>query len=151
MSSMRQAIWILFAFVFGCFHATHVEKPDQPQQSEESSGKQPAKSQGGAASQPRLARKPARPGRPPLAAAPGGLYAPGALNQIQQALAQRGYLESADESGKLDTATTAAVRKFQGDQDLARTGVPDHETVRKLGLDPDEVFRQSSGRQEEKK
>ena len=146
---MKQALLILLAFLFGCWHATHVTKPDDDGAAQ-GEQKQPSKAEGGTASKPRQARRPARPGRPPLAVAPGGLYAPGAIEQIQQALQQRGYLEANAESGKIDETTSAAVRKFQGDQDLARTGVPDHETVRKLGLDPDKVFRQSNGRHEDK-
>jgi hypothetical protein len=46
--------------------------------------------------------------------------------------------------GIIDAPTSAAVRKFQGDEDIARTGNPDHETVRRLGLDADALFRKSS-------
>ncbi|MFL5368488.1 MAG: peptidoglycan-binding protein, partial [Myxococcales bacterium] len=46
--------------------------------------------------------------------------------------------------GVVDAPTSAAVRKVQTDQDIARTGNPDHETVRRLGLDADALFRRSS-------
>ena len=62
----------------------------------------------------------------------------------QQALAERGYLAlKAAKRGRLDRVTSAAVRKFQSDQGLARTGIPDHETVRRLGLDPEALFRKN--------
>ena len=48
------------------------------------------------------------------------------------------------EDGRIDLPTSAAIRRFQEDQGLARTGNPDHETVRRLGIDPDALFRKSS-------
>ena len=67
------------------------------------------------------------------------------MQQLQKALASRGYLDAGDaEPDKIDQATSAAIRKFQADQGIARTGSPDHETVRRLGLDPDALFRKSS-------
>src|ERR1700704_5139882 len=85
------------------------------------------------------------PGRPPLAASPGGVLVPGAVERIQQALAARGYLDPrAAKRGQIDDATASAIRKLQSDQDIARTGFPDHETVRRLGLDPDRLFRRSA-------
>ena len=132
-----------------CSHATKVEKPDEGGKASAQEA-QPKKSEGGAAEHPRAARRPQRPGRPPLAASPGGLLVPGGVEQIQKALASRGYLDmDAVKVGDIDARTSAALRRFQGDADLARTGNPDHETVRKLGLDPDELFRKSSGKQEE--
>ena len=60
---------------------------------------------------------------------------------IQEALAQRGYLGADHKTGKLDPETSAALRKFQSDKEVARTGYPDRETVRKLGLSIAEVFK----------
>ncbi|MFL5388161.1 MAG: peptidoglycan-binding domain-containing protein [Myxococcales bacterium] len=130
----------------GCFHATSVEKPDQGGgSSEKKQGAQPKQKEGGPAAKPRAARRPERPGRPPLAADPSGLFVPGGVEQVQQALASRGYLDMAEvKRGVVDAPTSAAVRKFQTDQDIARTGNPDHETVRRLGLDADALFRKSS-------
>jgi peptidoglycan hydrolase-like protein with peptidoglycan-binding domain len=87
---------------------------------------------------------PVEPGHPPLADAPEALFVPGAIEQLQKRLAGRGYLDlSAARPGRLDSATTAAIRKFQSDQGLARTGTPDRETLRRLGLDPDKLFRKN--------
>ena len=58
---------------------------------------------------------------------------------IQRALGKTGYLHE-HETGKLDEETTGALRKFQADQHLARTGAPDRDTLRKLGLSPDKVY-----------
>ena len=132
------ALWLA-----GCWHATKVEKPDQGAASEGTA--QPKPSEGGPAAHARAARRPQRPGRPPLAADPAGLFVPGGVEQLQKALASRGYLDAGDvEPDKIDQATSAAIRKFQADQGIARTGSPDHETVRRLGLDPDALFRKSS-------
>jgi peptidoglycan hydrolase-like protein with peptidoglycan-binding domain len=146
---MKRIVAAAAALLIGaCFHATQVEKPDQAQQ-ESPQGAQPKKSEGGAAAQPRAARRPQKPGRPALAASPSGLLVPGAVEQIQQALATRGYLDrEAAASGDIDVATSAAIRRFQSDEGIARTGNPDHETLRRLGLDADALFRKSSVKQD---
>jgi hypothetical protein len=79
----------------------------------------------------------------PLAATPAELLVPGAIEKIQDALAARGHLDRSARRGHLDVPTAGSIRKFQSDQDLARTGIPDHETVRRLGLDPDALFRKA--------
>jgi peptidoglycan hydrolase-like protein with peptidoglycan-binding domain len=128
----------------GCFHATRVEKPDGDSGSSEKAA-QPTKEEGGAAAKPHAARRPQKPGRPPLAASPAGLFVPGGVEQVQQALAAKGYLDlDSAKKGDIDAPTSAAIRKFQADQGIARTGNPDHETVRRLGLDADKLFRKSA-------
>ncbi len=123
-----------------CFHARSVEKAGQGQEQP-----QPKQSEGGAAAKPHQARRPEKPGRPPLAAAPGGLFVPGGVEKIQKALESRGYLDAGEaKDGDIDAKTAAAIRKFQSDEGIARTGNPDHETVRRLGLDPDSLFRKSA-------
>jgi peptidoglycan hydrolase-like protein with peptidoglycan-binding domain len=130
--------------IAACFHATRVEKPDgEAGRSEQAA--QPTKQEGGAAAKPHAARRPQKPGRPPLAASPAGLFVPGGVEKIQEALAAKGYLHlDSAKKGDVDAPTVAAVRKFQGDQGIARTGNPDHETVRRLGLDADSLFRKSA-------
>jgi hypothetical protein len=81
--------------------------------------------------------------RLPLATTPAELLVPGAIEKIQDALAARGYLDPSAKRGHLDVATAGSIRRFQSDQDIARTGIPDHETVRRLGLDPDALFRRA--------
>ena len=41
-------------------------------------------------------------------------------------------------------ATRGGIQKFQKAQDLPATGVPDAETVKRLGLDPDKTFRRAT-------
>ena len=48
------------------------------------------------------------------------------------------------QADEIDGPTSAAVRQFQSDQGIAHTGNPDHETVRRLGLDAEALFRKST-------
>jgi hypothetical protein len=59
---------------------------------------------------------------------------------IQEALSRRGYL-SDHRSRTIDERTSDALQRFQRDNKLPSTGEPDRETVRKLGLSTDKVFR----------
>jgi peptidoglycan hydrolase-like protein with peptidoglycan-binding domain len=83
-------------------------------------------------------------GRPRVPAAPEALLAPGAVSEIQRALADRGHL-GAHSEGELDAATTEALRAFQAEEGLAETGFPDRETLTRLGIDPPAAY----GRPEE--
>ncbi len=74
----------------------------------------------------------------PVAALPEGLLKPGAAQKIRDKLSEGGLIRD----GK--TSTEAALRRFQGSHDLPTTGIPDHETIRKLGLNPDDVFRKAA-------
>jgi murein L,D-transpeptidase YcbB/YkuD len=75
----------------------------------------------------------AEPGHPDLAASPGQLMAPGSSEAIADALRKRGFL-AADASSSADLEK--ALRAFQDSKGLAATGFPDHETLRKLGINP---------------
>jgi hypothetical protein len=81
------------------------------------------------------------PDRPPVPASPAGLLAPGAARKIRDALVDRGLLAKPSGGDALDEAASAALRRFQTDEGLAATGFPDRETLRRLGLSPDEVYR----------
>jgi hypothetical protein len=61
------------------------------------------------------------------------------VGEIQRALAERGLLGK-HRKGELDEPTSAALRKFQGQEGLARTGFPDRETLRRLGIDPEQAY-----------
>ncbi|HEX9401992.1 MAG TPA: peptidoglycan-binding domain-containing protein [Anaeromyxobacter sp.] len=61
---------------------------------------------------------------------------------MQRALASRGLLH-AHRDGALDASTSAALQKFQRDEGLAATGFPDRETLRRLGIDPEEAYRKA--------
>lgn len=81
--------------------------------------------------------------RPPVPAAPAGLLADGAGAQVKQALEKRGLLARAAPGDALDDAASAALRRFQQEQGLAATGFPDRETLRRLGLEPKDVYRKA--------
>ncbi len=78
--------------------------------------------------------------RPRVPASPKALLAPSAVGELQRALQDRGLL-GAHRPGELDRATSAAVRRFQREEDLPDTGMPDRETLRRLGVDPEKAYR----------
>jgi peptidoglycan hydrolase-like protein with peptidoglycan-binding domain len=78
-------------------------------------------------------------GRPRVPASPEALLAEGAIGRIQRSLAGRGLLGK-HVDGELDPPTSAALRKFQQSEGLAATGFPDRETLRRLGIDPEEAY-----------
>ena len=55
--------------------------------------------------------------------------------QIQQALAQAGYLHE-QPSGKWDDATHEAMRRYEADNGFTPTGLPEAKALMKLGLGP---------------
>ena len=70
------------------------------------------------------------------------MLAPGADDEIRDKLVARGFL-GADAKPSHGT-TREGIRRFQQAQDLPDTGIPDQETVKRLGLDPDKVFRKAT-------
>lgn len=60
---------------------------------------------------------------------------PDRYREIQQALAERGYLRT-EPSGRLDTDTSDALRRFQQDQNLEVSGKLDSLSLIALGLGP---------------
>jgi hypothetical protein len=72
----------------------------------------------------------------PVASSPEGLLAPGGEQDIRDKLVDGGYLKKGD-----DRSMQAALREFQTTHDLPETGVPDHQTVQALGLDPNRIFK----------
>ena len=66
------------------------------------------------------------------------MFKPEGLKKLQTALASKDAKE--DENGQLDSQTQEALRAYQKKQGLPATGLPDYETLRRLGLKPDEVF-----------
>ena len=112
----------------GCKHTERVGEPAASGQAEPSR---------------KETRVPPRAGRPAVAADPSGLMRPGSAKKIEEALKSKGYLragsgrEGADD---LSQQATVALRRFQRDEGLAETGAPDRETLRRLGVDPQDVY-----------
>jgi peptidoglycan hydrolase-like protein with peptidoglycan-binding domain len=76
----------------------------------------------------------------PVASTPQGLMKEGAEKKLQERLREKGLLEPAQCTGRLDPDTRAALRRFQKSQGLPATGLPSYETVDRLGLDLDTIF-----------
>jgi len=79
-----------------------------------------------------------------VVARPEALLRPGAVRQLEQALIKKGYLKE-EAQQEIDPATQAALMRFQKDAGMAATGFPDALTLKKLGLDPKEVYASRSG------
>jgi N-acetyl-anhydromuramyl-L-alanine amidase AmpD len=60
------------------------------------------------------------------------------MRRIQEALDRHG--ERVTPSGTLDDATQAALKRFQRKQAQPATGMPDYDTLRRLGLDPKSIY-----------
>ncbi|MFL5305117.1 MAG: peptidoglycan-binding domain-containing protein [Polyangia bacterium] len=73
----------------------------------------------------------------PVASSPEGLLAPGAEAQIRDKLADGGYMAKNDKDASLESG----LRRFQKARDLPQTGIPNHETIQALGLDPNRIFK----------
>jgi putative peptidoglycan binding protein len=74
----------------------------------------------------------------PVATTPEGLIKPGGIAKMQRALREKGL--DAPQTDKLDEQTKSALLDFQKREKLPATGLPDYVTVRKLGLDPNDIF-----------
>jgi hypothetical protein len=109
----------------GCGHTKTTEKPPAEE------GAAPAATE---SSKP----PPAHPKKTPVVENPNDLLAPGAEDEIRTKLVDGGYLDDAHAK-----SLEGGLRKFQKAKDLPVTGVPDHETVRRLGLDPNKIFRRA--------
>ncbi len=129
------------AAIAGCAHARKVSEGGSGE--ERGGDAKTGKVEQGSSQRVTPKRIPPRGDRPAVAADPEGLMNPGSARKIQEALQRRGYLDQV--SGKLDDATSAAVRRFQSDQGLAATGAPDRETLRSLGVDPGDVYQTGTG------
>lgn len=116
----------------------HTERPTSPRVE----GGTPPKAE--APDRPEEKGVPPEPGRPRVPASPEALLAPGAVKDVQRALADRGFL-GAHSAGELDDATSRALRRFQQSEQLAATGFPDRETLQRLGLDPERAYGREGG------
>ena len=132
---MRHLFALLAAlglYVVACSHAETVAPPNAPNPSDAPS-RLPS---------PHAVTPQTDPGHPDLAASPSQLMAPGSSDAIAQALRKRGLLPADDSSSQ---GVEKALRAFQQSQGLAATGFPDHETLKKLGIDPKTVDRTTTG------
>jgi hypothetical protein len=75
-------------------------------------------------------------GHPPLAASPEELMKPSAQQKISQALVKKGLLTQSDST---PAQYLEALKAFQRSQGLAATGYADHETLMRLGVNPNDI------------
>lgn len=144
---------ILAIALSGCAHAITTENGDvkeggkaEPGAVKEEAPKEEGERKSAAPKAKKAESRPAaEAGRPELAVSPSGLMVPEGPRKIQEALVKKGYLTREQVTGKLDDPTSGAVRKFQGDEGLAKTGAPDRETIRRLGLSVGDVFKPARG------
>jgi hypothetical protein len=138
---MRVAEPLSIAFfalaLVGCAHAKTTEptEPAEPEAADKPSSTERAPRTG----KLRVAPTGEQPKTTPLAQAPEGLLTPGAEQKIHDKLSAGGFMKE-----DANTSIGAALRRFQAAHDLPATGVPDHETVRRLGLNPDDLFRKAT-------
>ena len=133
-------IALLALALVGCAHAkttvtTEPLKPAEPEAAEKPSSAERAPRTG----RLRVAPASEQSKTTPLAQAPEGLLTPGAEQKIRDKLSAGGFMKE-----DANASTVAALRRFQAAHDLPSTGVPDHETVRRLGLNPDDLFRKAA-------
>jgi hypothetical protein len=124
------AAFALLAALSACGRVRKVDRPD---------GGEAAPPKAEAPDRPSEKGVPPGEGRPRVPAAPEALLAEGAVGRIQEALAGRGLLGE-HRRGELDEPTSAALRRFQEAEGLAETGFPDRETLRRLGIDPEQAY-----------
>jgi len=131
-------IWLLTAITFGGCHPHTVATPADGREAKRPATKE-GEREGSAKKDDDKRKRQEGTAATPVPRTPVAALEPGQLREIQRRLGQRKLLGQ-HEDGNLDEPTRAALRKLQKDADLPETGLPDHETVRKLGLDPDQVF-----------
>jgi len=144
---MRSAAAFVFAvaLALGCSHTQHVEGGASKSAAADTGHATPPEDQSA-----RPARPPSANARPPsdqpaptipLATSPSGLLKPGAEKKIQEKLSDKGVFDEKPPSGELDGPTREALRRFQREEGLPATGMPDDKTVKKLGLNPADIFK----------
>jgi hypothetical protein len=130
---------LLVGLLFGlsCLHTRETERETEPK-------KEPEAAAPKAQARKSEVKRPAYPGRPQLAEKPEGLMKPEGPMRIQKKLADFGAYHG-EQTGELDEATVEALKRFQGEHGLPKTGAPDLETVRQLGLRPEDIWKKDFG------
>lgn len=152
MSRLGTVLMLSVLWVIACAHTQQTEdEADQggaKKEKKERHGKPPSDPTAVKRGRHSEVKRPAYAGRPELATNAAGLMKPEGPMRIQKKLADQGYYQG-EVTGALDEKTQEALRKFQAEHDLARTGAPDQETLKALGLSPDEIFRSQQKREKE--
>ena len=145
MTGRRWILWVSLALGGACAHTKTTDdgtEKQEPTKQEEQPKRAPKESKAPAGEGKGSELHPGKSDAVPVATAPDVLLAPGAEDKIRERLASEGYLDGGDKESK--GSTRAGIRRFQKEHDLPTTGVADHETVKKLGLNPDQIFRKGT-------
>jgi Putative peptidoglycan binding domain len=126
---IRATCFLSAVLLAGCGHTHSTEKPAADEETD-TTQKTPAHRHEG------RKEAPAHPAKTPVVESATALLAPGGDDEIRKKLVADGYLKDSDSK-----SLEGGLRKFQSAKDLPVTGIPDHETVRRLGLDPSKIFR----------
>jgi hypothetical protein len=159
MSGTRIALAALL--LAACGHTTTTGTPQaaRPEERRAASSSSSSASSGSSSSGSGSSSKEARPAAKrahgtadtPVPRTPAAALEPGQLRNIQKKLSERHLLAGDHHSESIDQPTESALRRLQHEEKLPETGLPDHETVRKLGLDPDKVFTKRDAPSEQKR
>lgn len=136
-------------WVFACSHTQEVDGEGEGDGKAQAGAPAEKAAQKARQSRQTDVKRPAAPGRPMLSTSPEGLMKPEGAMRIQKRLSDRGYY-SGESTGLLDEATMDALKKLQGEKGLAKTGMPDRETLKALGLETDDVWRKPTLDRDEK-
>jgi len=79
----------------------------------------------------------------PVRTTPEGFLNAERVRKIQSALSKRGPRVA--ETGQMDSATQAALVAFQKKNAQPATGFPDFDTLKRLGLEPQQIYLNPSG------
>jgi len=133
------AVILSLALGASCAHTKTTESDETKEGDKQAPGTAKAK-EPGAGTNPNL--HPGHPEEVPVATRPEALLAPGADHDIRDKLAERGFLKEGAATSQ--SSTREGIRRFQHAEDLPATGIADQETVKRLGLDPEKVFRKAT-------
>ena len=124
-------------FILSCALAlaacAHTDKPTNPKYEEQKAADE-TRAQG---KTPRKAPK--SESGIQLASSPTDALTHDGLIRVEKALVVRGYLDQ--ERPSFDERVKDAMAKFQKKEGLPSTGAPDRETIRRLGLHTEDVFK----------
>jgi hypothetical protein len=142
VTGRRWILWVSLALGGACAHTKTTDdgtEKQEPTKQEEAPKRARTEPKAPAAEGKGSELHPGKSDAVPVATAPDVLLAPGADDKIRERLASQGYLDGDDKG-----STRAGIRRFQKEHDLPTTGVADHETVKKMGLNPDQIFRKGT-------
>jgi hypothetical protein len=130
--------WLWLIPLLSCQHAqtTDVDRPASAKATDSNEG-----GSGGPATQkahlPDANGRISDPGHPVLSVSPVGLRKPGGTEKLEVALNKAGFLQEPSAANEGDVRQ--ALIRFQAKHELAKTGFADHETLRQLGLNPNDI------------